>query len=128
MPSPTIVEDYVIAALKHGKLEELEDGTIGAFVPEFPGLVAFGADVHECVRNLYAHLEEWIRTVLLQGHDLPIIEGIDLNADVGHILASYHRDTATGHIYGDFFENERALEEAFRHYDEIAELTLHGSS
>lgn len=106
----TIAEDYVIAAIKHSVVELSDDGTVGAYVPELPGVVAFGADVHECARNLYVHIEEWIRTALSRGYRLPVLDGIDLSADASSILASYHRDRESAEGEGTFFPNEAALQ------------------
>jgi predicted RNase H-like HicB family nuclease len=91
MSLTTIVEDYVVAALRHAVPETDEDGTFGAWIPEIPGLVAFGADVHECARNLYGLLEEWVRERLVVGDEMPVIDGIDLNSEAGQTRASYHR-------------------------------------
>jgi hypothetical protein len=85
-------------------------------------------DVHECARNLYIHLEEWVRTALSQGVRLPVLDGIDLNADADRLRATYHQGTPSPATEGDFFETEEALEKAFRHFDEIAELASHGAA
>src|SRR5947209_6068691 len=53
----TIVEAYIFAALKRAVTEGLEDGTIVATIPELPGIIAYGSDVHECSRKLYDMIE-----------------------------------------------------------------------
>lgn len=128
MRLPTIIEDYAILAIKRAEVEFPEDDTVGVYVPDFPGIVVFGADVHECARNLYVHLEEWIRAALNQGYNLPVLDGIDLNADADSLLATYHGAPAASAGQSDFFETEEALEKAFRHFDEIAELASHGAA
>lgn len=128
LPLPTVVEDYVIAAIKHAVAEFSDDGTVGAYVPEFPGIVAFGSDVHECARNLYLHVEEWVRTAISQGYSLPVLDGIDLDSDTGRILTSYHQTSEPTETRGAFFENETALEKAFHYFDDIAALTSHGAA
>ncbi|HLJ66113.1 MAG TPA: hypothetical protein VKX16_01975 [Chloroflexota bacterium] len=107
---PAIVESYVFAVVTHAAAEVADDQrTTAAHVPGFPGIVAFGADSHECARNLYFSLEEWVRTALTHGYVLPVVNGIDLNADTGQILVTYHQDSGVAGARGDFFENEAAL-------------------
>lgn len=115
MSTTTIVEDYIFAAMREALLEALEDGTIGATVPVCPGLVALGADVHECYKDLYVLLEEWVGTRLEQGDWLPIIDGIDLNTETDRVLASY-RPALTGESEGEFFATTEEFEAALDRY------------
>lgn len=128
MSLPTVVEEYIIAAIKHAVPETLEDGTIGAYVPEIPGLVAFGADVHECACNLYVHLEELVRAAVAGGMEMPVLDGVKLDVDSLQLRASYSQDAEPDTSVARFFENEEALEEAFRHFDEVAALQAHGAA
>ena len=129
MSLTTIVEDYVVAALRHAVPETDEDGTVGAWIPEIPGLVAFGADVHECARNLYGLLEEWVRERLVVGDEMPVIDGIDLNSGAGQTLASYHHDSVTSDpARAGVFADDAALEEAFRRHDMAQGAEDYGSS
>lgn len=108
----TIVEDYVLAALKHAVPEELEDGTIAATVPDAPGVIAFGADRHDCARDLFGRIEDWVRVSLTYGYQLPVLDGIDLNAESSSILATYGQ--SRNHTeQSAFFENEEDLFSAF---------------
>jgi predicted RNase H-like HicB family nuclease len=111
MPLITIVEDYIFSAMRRAILEELDDGTIGATIPECPGVLGFGADVHSCAANLYVQLQDWVRVSLELGNALPVIDGIDLNSDTGRLLATYHRDgeQAKGVSY---YESDEAFEAA----------------
>jgi predicted RNase H-like HicB family nuclease len=120
--------DYVIAALRHAVPELDEDGTVGAWIPEIPGLVAFGADVRECARNLYGQLEAWVRTCLAVWHEMPVIDGIDLNTEAGQALASYHDSGQSGPTREDVFADDAALEQAFRIHDTLGRAEDHGSS
>ena|SRR5688500_130651 len=108
----TIVEDYVMAAMRRAIFDQLEDGTIGATVPACPGVIAFGADRHECAVELYARLVDWVKVMLAGGHALPIIDEIDLNTEASQILATYHDGAATP-IDGEFYANEAELKRAF---------------
>jgi predicted RNase H-like HicB family nuclease len=113
MPLLTIVEDYLIAALKRATVETMEDGALVAYLPDIPGILAFGADQHECARELWLLLEEWVQTSLTTGYTLPIFDGIDLNADPAQILSSYHRQVQVESEPGDFFANEQELNAGF---------------
>src|SRR5438105_4432242 len=97
----TIVEAYVNAAMEHARVEEQPDGTIAAYVPECKGVLAFGADVHECAADLYQRLEDWVRVSLARGNPLPIIDGVDLNPEARRILATYSRPVPDAN--GDYF-------------------------
>lgn len=112
----TIVEDYITAAMRHAEPQRLENGVLAATVPECFGIIAFGADAHECAVNLYARLEDWVRVSLAGGYRLPAIDGIDLNSDAARILATYH-DGAAQAAGGEFFRDEDELEAAFTRWD-----------
>jgi predicted RNase H-like HicB family nuclease len=79
MPLLTIVEAYIFAALHRAVSETLEDGTLVATIPELPGIITYGADAHECARELYRLVEDTVRTWLASGYAVPVIDGIDLN-------------------------------------------------
>lgn len=113
MPVITIVEDYIFTALRHAVRQDLEDDTVVGTIPQFPGLIAYGSDVHECGRELYRLLEGTIRVWLARNYTIPVIEGIDLNAQKSHILATYHRPMTEDGEPGEFYEDEEALERAF---------------
>jgi hypothetical protein len=111
-PLLTIVEYYATAAMRRALFEQLDDGTIGATVPECPGVIAFGADRHACAVELYARLIDWAKAMLAGGHVVPILDGIDLNAEASQILATYHDGQATP-VTGEFYANEAEMERAF---------------
>lgn len=116
----TIVEEYLLAALKRAVAEEQENGVIGGYVPEIPGVVAFGDDSHECVRNLYVRLEDWLRLALAQRCYLPVLDGIDLNTEESRLLVSHHRQGRVLEQPGLVYEDENALDAAFAEHGEIA--------
>ena len=49
MTTKSIIQDYMRAALKRAVPERLEDSVIGATIPEFPGLIAFGVVASFCL-------------------------------------------------------------------------------
>jgi predicted RNase H-like HicB family nuclease len=112
MPLITIVESYIFAALERALADSLEDGTVVATIPDFPGVIAYGADTHECARELYRLVEDTVRAWLANGYHVPILDGIDLNSAKGQVLASYHQHPESARPQGDFYEDEHALERA----------------
>lgn len=63
--------------------ETLSDaGTVFGEIPGFDGVWANAATRAECERELQEVLEDWLLLGLKLGHQLPVIEGIDLNAKV----------------------------------------------
>lgn len=120
MPLLTVVEHYVVAAWQRGVVEQQDDGTFAAYVPECPGVLAFGADVHACAGDLFDRLLDWVRVSLANGNALPIIDGIDLNSDAGKILASYHPMGGSSASDENFYEDEDELNAAFARHGEVA--------
>jgi predicted RNase H-like HicB family nuclease len=119
MPLITIVEHYIFSAMKNAVLEELEDGTLGVSLPECPGVVAFGSDVHGCGVNLYAQLQDWVKVSLELGNPLPVIDGIDLNSDTGKLLATYHHHGGRTEP-SEFYESDEAFEAALEERSQVA--------
>jgi hypothetical protein len=112
----TPAERLIVAALERAEVEQVEDGTLAATIPECSGVVAFGADVHERAKALYAGLEDWVRVSLDKGNPLPVISGIDLNREASWILTTY-RPRSDSRPRGEFFANEEELEAAFARRD-----------
>lgn len=108
----TIVEDYVWSLAQQATAEQLEDGSIAAIVLEAPGVVASGADFHECSLDLLRRLEDWVRVGLGKEWRFPIVNGIDLNANQAHILASWYASGANP-LRGEFYADRDALRVAF---------------
>jgi len=113
----TIVEDFVIAAMRSAAAESFEDGSVAATVPGCPGVITYGADQHECATELYARLETWVKLSLAASYTLPVIDGIDLNSQAGQVLATYHGGPGSP-AEGTFYPDEDALEVAFRSHGE----------
>ena len=62
-------------------LVKLEDGTYSGVIPRCQGVVAFSETLRGCEAELQSVLEDWILLGLKLGHDLPVMEGIDLNRE-----------------------------------------------
>jgi predicted RNase H-like HicB family nuclease len=119
MPLMTIVEDFIIAAMKRARVEEFENGVLGASIPECPGVVAFGADQHECARNLYAQLDEWVAVSLTAQTPLPVLDGIDLNRQSDALVATYHSSRGAA---GRYFDDADAFKDALADHSSVAQV------
>ena len=77
-----ILSDYIDKALAWAAYEKLDDGTYAGKIPGCTGVIAFGRSLQECEEDLHSTLEDWVLVGLKQGHELPVIEGIDLNKEI----------------------------------------------
>ena len=76
-----VLSDYVEQAMAHAVYDKLEDGSFAGRIPLCTGVVAFGATLRECEDQLRSTLEDWILLGLKLKHPLPVLAGIDLNAE-----------------------------------------------
>lgn len=74
-----ILSDYIENALEYSEFEMLEDGTFFGRITACKGVIATGNTLAETSRELKSVLEDWVLMGLKLGHDLPVINGIDLN-------------------------------------------------
>ena len=77
-----ILSNYISKALSKATYEKLEDESYAGRIPACPGVVAFGRSLRLCEEELQSTLEDWVLVGLKKGHELPIIEGIDLNKEI----------------------------------------------
>ena len=77
-----MIREYMEKALEKAQYEKLADNTYSGEIPECPGTIAFGDTEEECRRELEAALEDWLLSALRHGDDLPVMDGIDLNARI----------------------------------------------
>ncbi len=77
----TIFTGYIEGALSKAEYDKLEDGSFSGRIPACKGVIAFGNTLRECEDELQSTLEDWILVGLKLGHQLPIIDGIDLNKE-----------------------------------------------
>ena len=77
-----ILSNYISKALAKATYEKLEDESYAGRIPGCPGVVAFGTSLRLCEEELQSTLEDWVLVGLKKGHELPIIEGIDLNKEI----------------------------------------------
>jgi predicted RNase H-like HicB family nuclease len=70
---------YIRVAMQKATYELLEDGTFYGEIPECPGVLANATTLESCREELQDALEGWIILGLRLGHNLPVIDDIDLN-------------------------------------------------
>ena len=80
----SILTGYIDSALSHAEYDKLEDGTFSGRIPGCKGIIAFGKTLRECENALQSTLEDWIFVGLKLGHQLPVIDGFDLNKEPTH--------------------------------------------
>lgn len=73
---------YIRAAMRHAKYEILEDGTFYGEIPGFDGVYANADTLEACREELQEVLEEWIVLGLRLGHSLPVVDGLQLVAEM----------------------------------------------
>ncbi len=79
-----ILTGYIETALSRAEYDKLEDGTFSGRIPSCKGVIAFGETLRECEKELQSTLEDWIFVGLKLGHDLPVMEGYNLNREPFH--------------------------------------------
>ncbi len=76
-----ILSDYIDRAMAQAEYDKLDDGAFAGRIPACKGVVAFGATLKECEDELRSTLEDWLLVGLKLKHQLPVVDGIDLNKE-----------------------------------------------
>jgi len=74
-----MISEYVEKTMNRAVYEKLEDGSYSGEISDCPGTIAFGVTLTECQKELRSVLEDWLLISIRHGHDVPIIDGINLN-------------------------------------------------
>jgi len=74
-----IFTEYIEKAMSKSIYDKLDDGSYAGKIPECQGVLAFGKSLKECEDELRSTLEDWIFLGIKLNHNLPIIDGINLN-------------------------------------------------
>ena len=75
-----MLTEYLAHAMRQAHYELMENGRFFGSIPPCQGAWGEGATLEECREELAEALEAWIVTGLRHGDRLPVIDGIDLNA------------------------------------------------
>ena len=81
-----MLTDYIRAAMRRAKYEILEDDQ--SFWGEIPGLDGVWANeesLERCREELESALEDWIVVGLWLHHEIPVVDGIDLNPKIPNV-------------------------------------------
>jgi len=71
---------YIQAAMAQAEFKLLEDGTYFGEIPPCQGVWSNDASLKVCLIELQEVLEEWILLGLKRGHEIPVIDDINLNS------------------------------------------------
>ena len=74
-----MLDEYIRRAMGHAHYELMENGRFFGSIPRCKGLWADGKTLEECRDELQSTLEDWLLLGLQFGHQLPVIDGINLN-------------------------------------------------
>lgn len=76
-----MLTDYIKAAMKRAKYKMIEDpNPFFGEVPELPGVWANAATLEDCRDELQEVVEGWIILSLQLGHDIPVLNRINLTS------------------------------------------------
>ena len=70
--------EYLQAAMRHAKYEQIEDGTYFGSIPGFQGVWSDAATAEGAQKELAEVLEEWILFRISRQLDLPEVDGYTL--------------------------------------------------
>ena len=73
-----MLTDYIKVAMREATYEILSDATFYGEIPGFQGVYANAGTLEDCREQLREVLEGWIVLGLQLGHQLPVVQGIDL--------------------------------------------------
>ncbi len=76
-----ILSEYLERAMAQAEYDKLDNGTFAGRIAVCPGVVSFSATLRECEEELRSTLEDWVWLGLKLGHQLPVVDGIDLNRE-----------------------------------------------
>lgn len=82
-----MLTQYIDAAMRQAVYELLEDDTFYGEIPPCQGVITNAATEEECREMLQDALESWIVVGLKLGHEIPVIDGIDLNINLTEEVA-----------------------------------------
>jgi predicted RNase H-like HicB family nuclease len=74
-----MLTEYIQSALNKAHYEIMENGKYWGEIPGLQGVWADADTLEQCREILREVLEDWIIVGLRHGHEIPVIEGIDLN-------------------------------------------------
>ncbi len=74
-----MLTEYIQHAMRLAHYELMENGRFFGTIPGCKGLYAEGKTLEQCREELQSTLEDWLLLGLQLGHNLPVLDGINLN-------------------------------------------------
>mgnify|MGYP000630954338 CR=1 FL=1 len=74
-----MISEYIEKAMLRAVYEKLEDGSYCGEIHNCPGTIAFASTLADCKKELRSVLEDWLLIGIRHSHEIPVIDGIDLN-------------------------------------------------
>ncbi len=74
-----MLTEYIQNAMRLAHYELMENGRFFGTISSCKGLYAEGKTLEQCREELQSTLEDWLLLGLQLGHNLPVIDGINLN-------------------------------------------------
>ena len=72
---PQMITHYVARALERARYRVIEDGTFAATVRGLRGVIATGATLEACRRDLAEVVEAWVLIRVARGLAVPVLDG-----------------------------------------------------
>jgi len=79
MEGRQVLTEYIQCALRKAHYEIMENGRYWGEIPELQGVWAEAETLEQCREMLREVLEDWLVVGLRHGHEIPVLEDIDLN-------------------------------------------------
>jgi predicted RNase H-like HicB family nuclease len=74
-----MLTEYIQNAMRLAHYELMENGRFFGTISGCKGLYAEGKTLEQCREELQSTLEDWLLLGLQLGHNLPVMDGINLN-------------------------------------------------
>ncbi len=74
-----MLTEYIQSAMRHAHYELMENGRFYGTISGCQGLWAEGKSLEKCREELQSALEDWLLLGLQLGHNLPVMDKINLN-------------------------------------------------
>lgn len=73
-----MITRYVARALERAQYRLIEDGTFSATVRGLRGVIATGATLEACRRDLAEVVEDWVLVRIARGLTVPALDGVTI--------------------------------------------------
>jgi hypothetical protein len=74
-----MLTEYIRAAMAHAAYGTLDDGSVYGEIPGLDGVWSNATTAEACRKELQDVLEDWVLLGVRLGHEIPVVDGIDIN-------------------------------------------------